>query len=265
MPVDYTVPAIDRAVRLLEILSLAPHGRSLAQLADELAVPKSTLFRILHTLEEHAVVIEDPDRKVFTLGMRLLEWGHAALSRIDLKTVAHPYLQKLAHETRESFYLAILDHDDVILIDHVDTPEVWKMVTRLGHRSPIHCTASGLVLIADRDPQDVERLIGRKGLKKFTETTITTTTALKRRLARIRKDGYSIVDGEYKPDLCAMAVPIRDHTARVVASLMTAIPSERYRKSKRKAKELISFLVRFAGQISARLGYNSSKSPSAHS
>ncbi|MBI4418407.1 MAG: IclR family transcriptional regulator [Ignavibacteriales bacterium] len=259
MPVDYTVPAIDRAVRLLEILSLAPQGRSLAQLADELGVPKSTLFRILHTLEEHAVVAEDPDRKLFTLGMRLLEWGHAALSRIDLKTVAHPTLQKLAHETRESFYLAILDHDDVIIVDHVDTPEVWKMVTRLGHRSPVHCTATGLVLAADLEADDLERLVGRKGLKKYTDATITGLGALKRRLAKIRQDGHSIVDGEYKPDLCAIAVPLRDHSGRVVASLMTAIPSERYRKNKRRAKELIAILSRSAGMISQRLGYNSSK------
>lgn len=259
MPVDYTVPAIDRAVRLLEILSLAPQGRSLAQLADELGVPKSTLFRILHTLEEHAVVVEDPDRKLFTLGMKLLEWGNAALSRIDLKTVAHPYLQKLAHETRESFYLAILDHGDVIIVDHVDTPEVWKMVTRLGHRSPLHCTATGLVLIAELEHSEIDRLMGRKGLKKFTDSTITAMAALKRRLAAVRRDGYSVVDGEYKPDLCAIAVPIRDHSGSIVASLMTAIPSERYRKSRQRAKELIAILNRSASQISGRLGYNSSK------
>lgn len=256
MPVDYTVPAIDRAVRLLEILSSSPQGRSLAQLADELSVPKSTLFRILHTLQEHAVVVEDPERKLFTLGMKLLEWGNAALSRIDLKSIAHPHLQKLAHETRESFYLAILDQDEVIIIDHVDTPEVWKMVTRLGHRSPIHCTATGLVLASGLDDSAIEKIAESKGLRKFTESTITNLQRLKRRVAQVRKDDFSIVDGEYKADLCAIAVPIRDHGGSVVASLMTAIPSERYRNNKRSAVRLLDVLSESGYAISQRLGYN---------
>jgi DNA-binding IclR family transcriptional regulator len=256
MPVDYTVPAIDRAVRLLEILSVSPQGRSLAQLAEELRVPKSTLFRILHTLQEHAVVVEDRERKIFSLGMKLLEWGHSALSRIDLKTIAHPQLQKLAHQTRESFYLAILDQDDVIIIDHVDTPEVWKMVTRLGHRSPIHCTATGLILVAGLDDGEMEGIIQRKGLRKFTESTITTTVRFKRRIAQIRKDGFSVVDGEYKEDLCAIAVPIRDHNGSVVASLMTAIPSERYKNNKRNANHLVDVLTDSGEFISRQLGYH---------
>lgn len=259
MAVDYTVPAIDRAVRLLEILSASPQGRSLAQLAQELSVPKSTLFRILHTLQEHAIVVEDQERRLFTLGMKLLDWGHAALSRIDLKTIAHPYLQKLAHETRESFYMAILDDKEVVLIDHVDTPEVWKMVTRLGHRSPVHCTASGLILIAELDEAEIRRIVDHRGLKRFTETTLTTWSKLKKRLQEIRRAGFSIVDGEYKPELCAIAVPVRDHSGTVVSSLMTAIPSERYRKNKKHAFELLEALQSQAGLISKRLGYAGSK------
>ena len=256
MAVDYTVPAIDRAVRLLEILSLSPRGMSLARLAEELDVPKSTLFRILYTLQEHAVVVEDRERKLFSLGMKALEWGHAALSKIDLKTIAHPNLQKLAHETRESFYLAVLDEGVVVLIDHVDTPEVWKMVTRLGTRSPVHCTATGLILIAELENSQVEAIIARNPLKKFAPTTITTPAKLKKRLKQVSRDGYSIVDGEYKADLCAIAVPIRDHTGTIIASLMTAIYSAHYRKNKKYGLELVEALEREASAISNRLGYN---------
>lgn len=259
MPVDYTVPAIARTFRLLEILSTSPEGRSLAQLAEELRVPKSTLFRILYTLQEHAIVIEDRERKLFTLGMKLLEWGHAALSKIDLKSIAHPHLLKLAHETRQSFYLAILDNDEVVLIDHVDTHEVWKMVTRLGHRSPVHCTATGLVLVAELDEKEVKGIVDRRGLKKFSDTTITSWTGLKKRLKEVRRDGFSVVDGEYKEELCAIAVPLRDHLGRIVSSLMTAIPSERYKKNRRYANELIKTLDNQAKIISKRLGFDESK------
>jgi len=257
MALNYTVPAVDRAIRVLELLSAAPQGLSLAQLAAQTGVPKSTMFRILHTLHRNTLIVEDPERKLFTLGMRLLEWGNAALARIDLKTLAHPHLVKLAHETRESFYLALLDHDEVILIDRADTPEMWKLVTRLGYRSPFHCTATGLVIAADMKPEEVERLIERHGLKRFTPKTITSPLKLKKRLAEVRQAGFAIVDGEYKLDLFAIAVPIWDHTGKVVGSLMTAIPSVRGSKDKKLVESLIDVLKREAFVISKVMGYNS--------
>ncbi len=256
MPPNYTVPALDRAVKVLELLSNAPHGLSLAQLATQTKVPKSTMFRILYTMQQNAIVVEDSERKTFTLGMKLLEWGNAALSKIDIKIIAHPHLVNLAHETRESFYLAMLDQGEVILIDHVDTPEIWKMVTRLGHRSPFHCTATGLVLTADLKPEEVDAMIERQGLRRYTSKTITTPTKLKKRLEEVRKQGYALADGEYKPDLCAIAVPIRDHSGKVTASLMTAVPSERVSREKRLVDDLITVLRREAAIISKRIGYN---------
>jgi IclR family acetate operon transcriptional repressor len=255
MALNYTVPAVDRAIRVLELLSAAPHGLSLAQLASQTKVPKSTLFRILRTLLQHSIIVEDPERKIFSLGMRLLGWGNVALARIDLKTIAHPHLVKLAHETRESFYLALLDQDEVILVDHVDTPEVWKMVTRLGHRSPFHCTATGLVLAADMQDGAIDAMIVRHGLKRFTSTTITSAARLKKRLKEVRDLGYSIVDGEYKADLSAVAVPIWDHSGKVVASLMTALPLARSGKDKKLVENLIGILKREAESISREIGY----------
>jgi IclR family acetate operon transcriptional repressor len=228
---------------------------SLAQLASQTKVPKSTMFRILHTLHQHQIILEDNERKMFTLGMRVLGWGHAALERIDYKAIAHPHLVKLAEETRESFYLALLDQDEVILVDRVDTPEVWKMVTRLGQRSPFHCTATGLVIAGGMSDQAIDEMIDRHGLRRFTPKTIINETRLKRRLKEVNRLGYAVADGEYKPDLCAVAVPIWDHTGAVVASLMTAVQSARSHKDKKLVNNLIAVLKREAAQISKRIGY----------
>jgi len=255
MALNYTVPAVDRAIRVLELLSSALNGMSLAQLAVQTKVPKSTMFRILHTLHQHSIIVEDRERKLFSLGMKLLGWGNAALATIDLKTIAHPHLQKLAHETRESFYLALLDHDEVVLVDRADTPEVWKMVTRLGSRSPFHCTATGLVIAAAMTDDVVQNMIERHGLKKFTSKTITSAAKLKKRLRDVRRLGYAICDGEYKPDLCAIAVPLWDHTEKVVASLMTAVPSERIGRDKKLVENLIAILKRESELISKRTGF----------
>lgn len=259
MALNYTVPALDRAIRVLELLSASPQGMALHELAVQTKVPKSTMFRILFTLKQNSIIVEDQDRKIFTLGMKLLDWGNAALAKIDLKTIAHPYLVNLAHETRESFYLAMLDHDEVILIDHFDTPEIWKMVTRLGHRSPFHCTATGLVLTAEMSSEEVDGIIERQGLKKYTPKTVTSAAKLKKRIEEVKKQGYAIADAEFKPDLCAIAVPIRDHTGSIVASLMTALPSDRVNREKSLAPSLVNILRNGAGQISKRIGYNDQK------
>ncbi|MFH0991701.1 MAG: IclR family transcriptional regulator [bacterium] len=255
MTLNYTVPALDRAIRVLELLANAPQGMSLAQLASQTKVPKSTMFRILYTLHQNSIIIEDSERKMFTLGMKLLEWGNAALSKIDLKTIAHPHLLNLAHETRESFYLAILDHNEVILIDHVDTPEVWKMVTRLGHRSPFHCTATGLVMVSEYTEEELAGLADQQGLKRYTSKTVTSMQKLKKRLEEVRLQGYAVADAEFKADLCAVAVPIRDHSGKISASLMTALPSDRVNRNKEIIPDLVVVLKRDAVLISKRIGY----------
>jgi IclR family KDG regulon transcriptional repressor len=255
MAVDYTVPAIYRMVKLLDILSNATEGMSLTQLAEMMDVPKSTLFRILVTLVEQGILHEDTERRRFSLGVKLVEWGTAALDRIDIKGISHPHLVELATATHESFYLAILDHDEVVLIDRVDTPEVWKIVTRLGHRSPIHCTASGQVIAAYQPEPTWEKYLTVNQLRKYTSKTVTIVPKLKKKFEEIKKLGYAIAEGEFKPDLWAAAVPIFDHAGHVMASIMVAMPSDRAEKNADYIQDLIARLQGEAYAISLRIGF----------
>ncbi len=250
---EYTVPSVQRAIQVLEILAVSAEGFSLADLSKRIGVPKSTLFRILTTLKHNSLVNHDEQRRKFTLGIKLLDWGNAALSRIDLKSVAHPHLMRMAHQTKQSYYLAILDHYEVIIVDRVDTPEIWTMVARLGQRSPVHATASGQVLISDVRPDVLEKIIERSGLKKYTPRTITSLRKLKERLEEIKDSGYSVADAEYKPDLCALAVPIFDHHGRVAAALMMALPHSA--RNSKMLDDMIKMLKLEAAKISQEIGY----------
>ncbi len=252
---SYSVPAIQRAIAVLEILASSPAGISLADLARRTGYPKSSLFRILLALERTSVVRQDEERKVFTLGMKLVEWGNAALDRIDIKTVTRPHLIRLAHDTRESYYLAILDGYDVIIIDRVDTPEMWRIVARLGHRSPFHATASGQVLVADLEPEVIDRVMTTEGLKRFTDRTLTTRQQVKKRLAQVKRQGYAVADAEYKPDLCVIAAPIYDHNGRVPAAVFTALHSERVRRDRTLVRTLIDTLRKESNLISREIGW----------
>jgi DNA-binding IclR family transcriptional regulator len=251
---DYSVPAIHRAVQVIELLAASHSGFSLAEVSRQTGIPKSSLFRILAALEQHSIVLQDHERKIFRLGMKLLDWGNAALEKIDLKTIVHPHLIRMAHETRESYYLTILDGFEVIIIDRADNPEMWSIVARLGARSPVHATASGQVLIADLPEETLHRIIGQSGMKKFTAKTITSELRLKKRLREIVRDGFSVADAEYKPDLCAISVPIYDHNGKVVAALMTGIQSERKKKEESIAR-IIRTLKKEAALISHAIGF----------
>jgi DNA-binding IclR family transcriptional regulator len=255
MPNEYTVPAVQRAVDVLELLAGAHNGISLADLSRQTGFPKSSLFRILLTLEKASIVQLDRTRNIFTLGMKLIDWGNRALEKIDLKSVTHPHLVRMAHETRESYYVAILDEYEVIIVDRADTPEIWRMVARLGQRSPVHATASGQVLMAEASDEALQAAIQRTGLKRFTPQTITSMNRLKLRLKEIRKDGYVINDAEYKPDLCVIAVPLRDHHGKIAAALMTALQSERSRRNKQLVMSIVELLKREADVISREIGY----------
>lgn len=253
---NYSVPAVRRAIQVLEILANSHTGLSLAELSRMTSIPKSSLFRILLTLEGNSVVLQDNQRDTYTLGMKLIDWGNKALDKIDLKTISHPHLVRIAHETRESYYVAILDENEVIIIDRADTPEIWRMVARLGHRSPVHATASGQVLISEMNGETLEAVIAAHGMKRFTPATITSVPALKKRLKSIRDHGFVVANAEYKADLCVIAVPIRDHHGRVAAALMTALHSERARKERMRVREMIVVLQREAAVISREIGYS---------
>jgi DNA-binding IclR family transcriptional regulator len=217
-------------------------------------VPKSSLFRILVTLEAQKMVHQDHERKKFSLGVRLVEFGSAKLGRIDLNTTARPHLERLAQETHECVYLGVLEHGQVILLQHLDNQDMWKIVTRLGTTSPAHCTAIGQVLLAGLPDEEVAKIVLERGLKRYTKKTITSEARLRKRLTEVRSDAFAAVDGDYKPDLCAVAAPIHDHTGKVVAAAMIALPSGRPDK-RSVVPRLARSLQRVGLDISRQLGY----------
>jgi DNA-binding IclR family transcriptional regulator len=251
----YSVPALERTVKVLDALGRNPRGLSLPELASATGIPKSSLFRIVATLLRHSIVIKDKERQVYCLGMRLYEWGSMALDRLDFKTVVHPFLTRLASETGQSFYLAVLEDYEVILIDRADTPDIWRIVTRIGLRSPVHCTASGLALISEFSESQLNDLVKKKGLKKFTPKTIVTKEALIEKVKMVRKLGYAVADGDFKPDLFALAVPLKDHKGDIIASLMAGLHIETAHRDGKFVRSLINTLLNTGKEISRILGY----------
>jgi DNA-binding IclR family transcriptional regulator len=253
-PDRYLVPSVQRAVEVLEILANSGKDASLSELTAITKLPKSSLFRILVTLEAQKMVSLDREKKKFSLGTRLLQLGGAKLRRVDLKEIASPELQRFAQEHGESVYLGVLDRGQVVFLQHVESQNEWKSVMRLGSASPIHCTAIGQVLLSGLPDDQIAKTLSEKGLKRYTKKTITSESGFLKRVVQIRSDGFAIADGEYRTDLCSVAAPVRGFAGDVVAALMIVLPSEGAGK-KRSVLKLAHSLQRAGLDISRQLGY----------
>ncbi len=141
------IRSVDRAIAILDLL--AQDGwRAGAEVARELGVHRSTALRLLGTLERHALVERDPRTSKYRLGRRLAQLGSLVSGEFDLRHVARPVCEALSTKTGETVTLDVLDGDEIVPIEQATATTAIVSVDWLGHRVPVHCTASGKVIMA---------------------------------------------------------------------------------------------------------------------
>jgi DNA-binding IclR family transcriptional regulator len=221
------------------------------ELGRHLGLHKSTVSRLLATMEERRLVQKDPITDRYRLGLGMLELAGVALGQMDLRQVAAPLLRQLSIATRETVSLAILDGTQVVLIEHLPSPEPIKYLGGIGHRTPAYCSSGGKAILAFSPPAVVELVIA-SGLAPYTPSTLTTREAFLADLRRTRRRGYSINNGEYTDSLAATAAPIWDNAANVVAAVAVAGPA--YRLAGTALRRSSEAVRETAAAISRQLG-----------
>lgn len=258
----YVIPSLDRAIQVLEILSRAPGGLGLAEMARMSEVPKSTLYRILVTLQQRHCVAWHEKERVYRLGSRLWELGNRFLDQSDLYPLASRQMEALAERSGETVFLGMLEDGEIIYLRRVESPKSVTIVKKLGQRVPAHCTATGMAVLAFLPEEEVDAIWDVQGLQVYNEATVIDRETLKRRLEKTRHDGYAVVDGEYNRELLCISAPIFDHTyfpraSLTVAMLTSQTDAERVKK--------VAAMVQDASQdVSRSLGYLGSRAPTAH-
>jgi len=249
----YTVTSLDRAFDVLEVLAERDDGQTLADLSRITDIPKSTLFRILSTLHDRNCVSLDVDTKKYSLGLKLRELGSAFIEKTTLDSAAAPFMRDLADSCKESVFLALIDEAEVVYVRRMASPNSVMMVRKLGHRAPVHSTATGEAMLAFLSEEQREEIIGKMDFAKHNPRTNTDPNELRKRLVEIRKEGVAVVDGEYNPELLCVSAPILGTGGTVEAAVTVAMPSseasaERVEAIKKEVKE------RSLG-ISRQMGY----------
>lgn len=220
------VQAVEHAIDVLDAIASASGAVGVSDIARQTGLSKPTVHHLLGTLESRRFVIREPDSSQYRLSWALYELGSNVVRSANVSRIARPYLDRLSAQTRESTLLAILDEDSVLYIDRGEPPAGLEMVADAGRRGALHATASGKVLLAHLPKDTVDRLL-EEALPRYTKTTITDPALMRRQLAQVRTRGYATCWEEREQGLCSLAVPLRDYTGTVAASLTLAGPASR--------------------------------------
>lgn len=246
------VPAVDRALRILNAFKNGQAEYGVSELSRALDLNKSTVHNILNTLARHNFLEQNPATHKYRLGPGLAELGDLAGQRRDVRQAAHPFLAELTEATGETAYLGIFENDGITVIDKVEPPGELKITVSIGQRLPFCAGCLGRAFLAWMSEAEVDRLLASPGLRKFTDTSITDPTAYKASLAPVRRRGYAVDDTEeYLGGVWAVSAPIRDAEG-VVAALTVVGFTGRMTATKKKAT--IRAALQSAHQISRGLG-----------
>jgi DNA-binding IclR family transcriptional regulator len=219
------VQSIERAFAVLGALADGPVG--VTEVADRVALPKSTVARLLGSLQREGVVEQVPGGTSYRLGARIASLAAGVAGTGSLVAVARPHLVELASVLGETAGLSVPDGFKVHYIDQVDTTHQVQIRDWTGTRVPMHAVSSGLVMLAAMPDAELERFLERP-LERFTDRTMTDPAALRDRLAQIRTDGYAWVHEEFAEGLNSVAAPVTDRAGDVVAAVHVHGPSYRF-------------------------------------
>jgi DNA-binding IclR family transcriptional regulator len=246
-----SVQSVNRAISILQVLARRGAAQ-VTQIAAELGVHKSTVFRLLATLESRGLVEHNSERGRYRLGYGVVQLAAGATKKHDLSLLSRPVCDELAEKVGETVNVAIHDGRKVISIDQVIGSPMVTTVNWVGQRSPMHATSAGKVFLANMPPEQADAIIA-EGLENYTPHTITDPAALKRQLALVRDRGYARSVEEHEIGLTAVAAPIRSMDGEVIAAVAVSGPI--FRLNEDTIADVAEHVLAAAAEISQRNGF----------
>lgn len=225
---SYFVQSLERGLAVIRAFDAEHPELTLSDVARATGLTRAAARRFLLTLCDLGYVRSDG--RNFTPTARVLELGYAYLSALTLPEVAEPHLEALVAEVRESSSLSVLDGDDIVYVARVPTSRIMRVAINVGTRFPAYATSMGRVQLAGLSDDDLTAYLKRVDLKRLTAHTLATEAELRGELARIRAQGWALVDQELEEGLRSVAVPIRDRDGAVVAAVNVSAHASRATK-----------------------------------
>lgn len=243
-----------KALDILDCLSKEGAPLPIKEIARSCGISRPTAYRLLSTLTAYGYVTRNHNQdERYRLGFKVLELSKSLLDGTELRQQARPFLTSLSQLTNETVHLAVLDRDEVIYIDKVESTQAVRMYSTMGSRNPVHCTSLGKAILAYLPAEEQGAILERISLERRTPRTICDRSQLALHLAEIGCQGFAIDDIENEEGIRCVGVPILDHEGRAIAAISVSGPA--YRLSSERAFQLAAQVQAAAARISRELGY----------
>lgn len=252
---DYTVPPVERAFRLLRHVAAGNRVRNSSKAAKDIGINRTTLIRLLATLEAERMIERLPDEGGYRLGTGLIALASEALNERGIIPTARPLLKALAQRLGLSAHLGVREGREIIYLARETPVSHLASSVREGSRLPAHATTIGRILLADLTPSELDELYQGQALEAYTDKTRTTLEELHNQLETDRVDGMSWSVANFEVDIGSAAVAVYDHQGRAVAAINVTGHASVFAEDSPIVGEIKTELKAAAQEISEALGY----------
>lgn len=246
------IQSVDRAISLLKLISKNSQPSLINKLTKETKLNRTTVWRILKTLESHDFVERDPFSQGYQLGFSAIQIGQNGSKQYEsLIRRAGPAMEYLLEETQEAILLSVPRHISTVTVKQLNPLHSVLLIDYTNLSLPLHCTSNGKVFLSLLSLDELKILL-KEPLEKYSEFTIADNAELKKELCRVRKDGYATVFGELSKSENGISAPIMSQNGSLIAFLSIAGPNFRFTKD--KVFETVPQLFKAVREIELSLG-----------
>lgn len=249
------VRAIERACDILMCFTKQESELSLGEISDRVHLPKSTIHRILQTLESHGLIEQEEDDGKYHLGYVLIRLGDIARENYaDVTRIALPEAKWLSGECEQTVNLYVQVKDRRICIEQVQGPRYVSRYSQVGNSLPLYCGASGLVILAGLNDAELETYLKWVEIEALTKNTITSKEKLRENIEDVRRKGYAFTRSERELYTASIAAPIINGDGEFVAVMAVSGPESMFDEEHKTL--YTAKLLEAAGRVSRRFGYD---------
>lgn len=251
------VETLNRAFSILDCFTQEHPSLGVRETARLLNLSTSATGRLMAALKDQGILSQNPTTRAYTLGARVLSWAGVYTATLDVRNVALPAIEALHNTSRETISLYVLEGNERICVERMESPENVRIVARIGRRLPLYAGSAGKVFLAFLPDARRQEILNTIALVPFTDHTIIDPAALCQELEIIRSQGYAVSNGEWILEASGVAAPVFDRNGEVAAALTISGPTQRFTPEAvaRYARQVSEV----AHQISRELGFNGKK------
>lgn len=249
----YNVPALERGLRMLCEFSRENRTLTAPELARRFKLPRSTVFRLLSTLETMGFIERTEGGREYRLGLAVLRLGFEYLASLQINELGLPLLQRLSDELRLPCNLVVRDGRSIVYVAKVAPPSPFASAVNVGTRLPAHATVLGRILLEDLSLPQLRALYPEEHLESFSTCTPSTVTGLFDMVQADRQRGYVLGEGFFENNISTIAAPVRDHTGMIAAALGVTVTSSQVESE--RAEMLVRRARATADELSGLLNY----------